>query len=258
LSHAYDSISRAESGRFRDDKIGVESRLQPWKVVWPLKGTASVDLWSKSEFPEVAYWSFDSRHPFDRPWRTWTRSALARSEKSHVACEEELCEEMGKFWNGFLRFSVLISRLECILHDEAPQTRYTGYLDTEIYSRQMRISEPTVFNYLAPLKKYHVEKPYLSRLPFLPGFARTNIVGQSRSIPFHEVSGNEDLFTLDMSGFEFAHFPILLDEWTDAAIQATYIPALKRWLKRQLNCSETHVYAYNVSPTEDSLLVQKY
>lgn len=32
---------------------------------------------------------------------------------------------------------------------------------------------------------------------------------KSRSIPVHEDSGNERIFTLDASGFEFAEYPIL-------------------------------------------------
>lgn len=112
----------------------------------------------------------------------------------------------------------------------------------------MKVSESSHFNYLAPLKKYLVEKPYLSRLPFLPGFARTNIVAENRSVPVHEVSGCEGTFALDTSGFEFADFPILQpEEWADVFIQESYIPAMKRWLKRQLQSAEIHVYAYNVS-----------
>jgi hypothetical protein len=155
-------------------------------------------------------------------------------------------------------FRILTSRSEYALRNEAPQAEYAVYLDTEVQKREIRISKPTVFNYLAPLKRYNVEKPYLSRLPFLPGFARTNIVGRSRPIPIHEVSRNEDLFALDRSGFEFARLPVLLDKWTDATIRTTYIPVLKWWLKRHLSCSEIHVYAYNVSPTEKYMLARKH
>lgn len=111
----------------------------------------------------------------------------------------------------------------------------------------MKVSECCDFSYLAPLRKYRFEKPYLSRLPFLPGFARTNIVGQTRSIPIHDVTGSEKIFTVDTSGFEFAEFPAALEEWTDADIQQTYLSALKEWLKKRINCSEIYIYAYNVS-----------
>ena len=55
-----------------------------------------VDIWHKSEFPEVTDWNFDPQCPFDRPWRTWTRSALAKSENSKPgACGEQLFKEEG-------------------------------------------------------------------------------------------------------------------------------------------------------------------
>lgn len=96
LSQACGQTSKAAPDRFRDDKNIVESRWQPWKVVWPLKGHAWENLWSQSEYPEVTSWSFDAQRPFDRPWRTWTRSALAKSEKSFNACEEEELEQKGR------------------------------------------------------------------------------------------------------------------------------------------------------------------
>lgn len=96
LSQAYGQTSRAAPDRFRDDKNIVESRLQPWKVVWPLKGPAWENLWSQSEYPEVTSWSFDAQRPFDRPWRTWTRSALAKSEKGYNAYEEKELDKRGR------------------------------------------------------------------------------------------------------------------------------------------------------------------
>ena len=95
MSQAFDPTSEAAAERFRDDKNEVESRLRPWKAVWPLNETDTVDIWRKSEFPEVTAWNFDPRCPFDRPWRTWTRSALAKSENSPDACREQLFKEEG-------------------------------------------------------------------------------------------------------------------------------------------------------------------
>lgn len=123
----------------------------------------------------------------------------------------------------------------------------------------MNVNESSEFQYLAPLKRYLAEKPYLSRLPFLPGFPRTNIVAESRSIPVYEVSGSESTFALDTSGFEFGRFPISQpEEWTDAFIQALYIPTMREWLKEHLHSAEVHVYAYNVSSGENSLGKPKY
>lgn len=150
-------------------------------------------------------------------------------------------------WNNF-KGCQLTERLEDFQHVEASQAEYANSLDNEICSRHMNVSESSDFKYLAPLRRYLVEKPYLSRLPFLPGFARTNIVAENRGISVHEVSGSESTFALDTSGFEFAGFPVSQpEEWTDAFIQESYIPAMRKWLKRHLHSAEIHVYAYNVS-----------
>jgi hypothetical protein len=114
----------------------------------------------------------------------------------------------------------------------------------------MKSVKPDGFNYLAPLAIYQSEKPYLSRLPSLPGFARTNILGQRQPTQVFDVSGNEHLFTLDGSGFEFVKFPNPLEDWTDSVVCETYIPSLACWLKTYLNCSEVVIYAYNVSRPE--------
>src|SRR5882762_6104483 len=119
-----------------------------------------------------------------------------------------------------------MSNLERFSFHGVRQSESAQLLDFQVRKRCMRTVAPTVFNYLAPLELYRTEKPYLSRLPFLPGFARTNIVGRSRPAQIHEVSRNEALFTLDESGFEFAKCSISSDGWTDATICATYIPNL--------------------------------
>jgi hypothetical protein len=64
-----------------------ETRLQPWKAFWPLTGDVNSGAWVSSEFPEVASWKFDPKRPFDRPWRMWTRTALAKTEKCPIQLE---------------------------------------------------------------------------------------------------------------------------------------------------------------------------
>src|SRR5882762_6038228 len=55
---------------------------QPWRSYWPPKCEITMQIWLYSEFPEVLSWRFDHRQPFDRPWRTWTRSARALEERA--------------------------------------------------------------------------------------------------------------------------------------------------------------------------------
>lgn len=106
---------------------------------------------------------------------------------------------------------------------------------------------PGSFPHLVPSKRYDIEKPYLSRLPYSPSLKRTNIVTQSNSLNVYDVSGNEKFFKLEESGFEFVKSPIRMQEWNDLSVNAEYIPRLKQWLKQHLDCSRVFIYAYNVS-----------
>jgi hypothetical protein len=55
---------------------------QPWKAFWPPGEVGDTDRWHDSEFPEVLSWKFDANLPFDRPWRQWTRTSLAKQEET--------------------------------------------------------------------------------------------------------------------------------------------------------------------------------
>jgi hypothetical protein len=66
----------------RDDWTTTEPKLQPWKEFWPPDRIEDPTIWQKSEFPEVASWKFDPDRPFDRPWRQWTRTSRAKTEKA--------------------------------------------------------------------------------------------------------------------------------------------------------------------------------
>jgi hypothetical protein len=111
---------------------------------------------------------------------------------------------------------------------------------------------PASFHYLSPLKLYSHQKPYLSRLPFLKGLKRTNIVGQSYPMTIFDVSGHEDSFTLEKSGFQFLPLQFHASTWTDQSVQSEYIPMLSKWLKGHFACDEVFVYAFNVHLSYDS------
>jgi hypothetical protein len=66
----------------KDDPTETRGLRQPWRSYWPPKCEKMMQIWLYSEFPEVLSWRFDHRQPFDRPWRTWTRSARALEERA--------------------------------------------------------------------------------------------------------------------------------------------------------------------------------
>lgn len=119
-------------------------------------------------------------------------------------------------------------------------------LDADIHSRQLPFVDVADFNYLAPLELYKTQKPYLSRLPFVPELKRSSIVGKGYPVRIHNVRGNEDMLTLDGSGFEYHNAPFHLDTWTDDNVQSEYIPYLKNWLQEYFECDKMFIYAYNV------------
>jgi len=142
----------------------------------------------------------------------------------------------------------LTRRVKDFYHSENnAQAECAKRLDSQIRRAGLDAVTPASFHYLAPLAIYRSEKPYLSRLPSLSGLVRTNIVGRSQTVEIHEVSGNEYLFTLDQSGFEFAQFPAPIQDWTDSTVRGAYIPKLADWLRDYLTCTRVYIYAYNVS-----------
>jgi hypothetical protein len=53
-----------------------------------------MDIWLRSEFPEVLSWRFDLTRPFDRPWRAWTRSARAMEKQGAMVNTSTACGEV--------------------------------------------------------------------------------------------------------------------------------------------------------------------
>lgn len=229
---------------------------QPWRAFWPPKSGPELLNWMESEYPEVLSWQFDHTKPFDRPWRTWTRSARAKKE-SEVKTLQIDANSSPATSTANKSFSDEISTLPNA-QNPPPETPTD---DADIHKTQSLISDldqqikalnlssvtPASFHYLAPLPLYNFEKPYLSRLPCTTDLKRTNIAATRHEIPIYEISGHENSFNLDGSGFEFVKSPISTQEWTTSSVRSEYLPALRDWLRKHLQCTDVIVYAYNVS-----------
>jgi hypothetical protein len=68
---------------------------QPWRSYWPPRCRKMREVWLRSEFPEVLSWRFDRTQPFDRPWRTWTKSAHAMEEQAVMLIRRQPVERLG-------------------------------------------------------------------------------------------------------------------------------------------------------------------
>jgi hypothetical protein len=90
-----DHVVNSSRALFRDNHDQSEDRRQPWRAFWPLASrNTNCGIWANSEHPEVTSFKFDSKRPFDRPWREWTRTAAAKSELCNVPLKSQ--EKMGK------------------------------------------------------------------------------------------------------------------------------------------------------------------
>ena len=72
--------SNSDNEDTKDESTESTCARQPWRSYWPPKCQKTTEMWLRSEFPEVLSWRFDRTRPFDRPWRTWNRSARAMEE----------------------------------------------------------------------------------------------------------------------------------------------------------------------------------
>ena len=62
-----------------------------------------------------------------------------------------------------------------------------------------------------------------------------------------DISGHEDKFVLDKSGFQFFKCPVSVDEWDDESVVKTYLPSLTEWAVSRLGGERGLVYSFNVS-----------
>lgn len=101
--------------------------------------------------------------------------------------------------------------------------------------------------HLAPLTLYRTEKPYLSRLPQIVGFDRTNIVDNEYRVTLQNVISNAQRYSLDVAGFEYRVIPFPITVWDDNVITEHYIPCVQKWLTNALGADYVTIYAFNVN-----------
>lgn len=91
-----------------DSELDMDSRKttlrkqQPWRLFWPPTSQKILNIWRQSEHPEVLSWRFDRTQPFDRPWRTWTKSFFAQMEEGAIMISSEIMANMQNWQEGML------------------------------------------------------------------------------------------------------------------------------------------------------------
>ncbi len=121
-------------------------------------------------------------------------------------------------------------------------------LDEQFRGLNLPSVRPKSFNHLSPEDVYQADKPYKCQLPedCFPGFEMHNLRSTPYPVSIADVTGHEALFSLPVSGFEFARCPLAVQSWSDECVMSEYLPSLVEWLKRRLGCREVYCYAYNV------------
>ncbi|KAF2110836.1 hypothetical protein BDV96DRAFT_650453 [Lophiotrema nucula] len=221
---------------------------RPWSLFWPPVPGDALHNWLKAECPGVLSWRFDPSQPFDRPWQKWTLDARrsgrtcpstvlpAAALKPHPAsgCGDTLAHTS----NG---------SLEPIEDGEFEGRRAMAVLlDRAIKDWGLIAVTPRTFHYLASHAMYVMEKPFHSRLPFLNGLRRTNVIGQAyENVLVHDVTGFEEKFSLSESGFQFLRVPTTITDWNAETVRQTYLSMMEGWLKEFFGSDLVRIYTHN-------------
>ncbi|KAK2772712.1 hypothetical protein FQN53_004459 [Emmonsiellopsis sp. PD_33] len=216
---------------------------QPWRAYWPPAPGSLLYRKFQEESPEILAWRFDSARPFETPWRCW-RGQVCPIESDANGHINQTKQDMGR--EGPSARKMLNSVFASPTH-----TRHD--LDEQLKRLKLPVVQSASFHYLASLDLYRTEKPYRHQMPRIDGLERTNLRTENRSITVSEISGNEHLFRLKDSGFEFAKCDVKIDNWTDKSVVEEYNPRLVEWLKQYLHCDRVFIYGYRVSCSSQGL-----
>lgn len=212
---------------------------RPWTHYWPPTPGDALHSWLLAECPAALSWRWNPDQPFDRPWQKWSQEArrLGKSRPSIVMPAHTTTDTR----SDTTKHSPVTDEMNIRKVAED-----VSVLDQCILGWGLRAVTPKSFNYLASKDLYQVEKPYHSRLPFLEGLPRTNVVGQSfDTIKIHDVNGVEDRFVLADSGFEFCQIHPVIDTWDAQTVRDQYLPSMETWLREKFNSKKVYIYTYN-------------
>jgi hypothetical protein len=224
-------------------------KTRAWKDYWPPRRGSKLHLWLETECPEALSWRFDPAKPFNRPWQAWTRQA--NQTPGGFSCPAAVLPPNlleGSHVNGLNNNENAFGKYREEVQREATRVNATAEVCKEIAAFGLRCTTAKDFRYISSNAIYDHEKPFHSRLPFLNGLRRTNVVSQQYSeIQIYDVTGFEDKFTLSVSGFSFLSAPVHgITTWTEETVRNVYLPLTESWLKNYFGSKLVHIYTYNV------------
>ena len=221
---------------------------RPWRAFWPPKIRSELYEWLSKECPDAITWRFNPETPFVRPWHRWAKLFEAFSCRTQVLSNGGVTSEVAA-----LRPTMSASDYLANGRNKAgeaptaqPPQRFTSN-NVELDSLRLETVTPQDFHYLADLDLYKLEKPFHSRLPYLNGLKRTNIVAQSyQNVSISDISQSSYSFLLDTSGFEYIKAPVNLAQYTNDMVESEFLPRMSKWLQDHYGCRKAYIYTYNV------------
>lgn len=238
--------------------------IRPWMSYWPPEADSELHALLQKSVPEVLTWRFDPKNPFNRPWQSWTKSAVlggkvctSRVLKPNSADKADDRQETNQnnekprkdqsqqvLDNASFKLSVSVSGKDA----NVDRVMGTKQIDSEIAALRLSAVVPTQLNYLSEDSLYRTTKPFHTRLPFMGKIRRSNVVAQGYSnVNIHDICGHEDKFTLEKSGFQYVHAPVDIADWTNESAHDEYLPAMELWLKDFFKVEKVHIFTYTVS-----------
>ncbi|KAK3364553.1 hypothetical protein B0T25DRAFT_598826 [Lasiosphaeria hispida] len=214
---------------------------QPWREFWPPTPGTPFHQRVASLRPDVLSFSFDRRnHLLQHPWQAWKSPQpdpvdVGRDEEEDTLSDTD---ELPSVHPGSGRHS------RCSSSTQQVREELDELVQVDL---QLPHVTPSEFNYLRPLRRYARERPYRLQLPSgLVPIPNTNVLTKSyHPVRIHDISGHEDKFKLDVSGFQFFQCPVSVGEWSDHAIMDSYLPALREWVVPLLGGDSGLIYSYN-------------
>ncbi|KAK4156184.1 hypothetical protein C8A00DRAFT_41339 [Chaetomidium leptoderma] len=230
-----------------EDEHGPASKAltRPWMSYWPPQMGSNVHVLLQKTAPEALSWRFNLNRPFDRPWQTWAQAAMSAGKPcvSRVLGPDKASGAVPASETPAPSQQLGASRLQP--SRDTDRELGTKGLDAEIAALGLPFVTPQQLNYLSDDGLYDVAKPFHTRLPFLGDIRRSNITGQAYSgIRIHDLSGHEDEFTLDISGFQYLRVPTAVRAWTKDVAESHYLPEMETWLKGFFGAERVHIYTY--------------
>ncbi|KAF5854077.1 hypothetical protein GGP41_006846 [Bipolaris sorokiniana] len=217
---------------------------RPWMDYWPPSPGDALHDWLKTECPAVLSWRWNPDQPFDRPWQKWSQEAR-KSGKSRPSIVMPAHTTTGAPSEAN-EHSLIADEM-----DGQKVAENVSTLDQRIQEWALGTVKPKAFNYLALNRLYQTEKPYHSRLPFLEGLPRTNVVGQSfDTVRIHDITGVEEHFVLAVSGFEFCQIPQTIHTWNAQTVRDQYLPSMGEWLREKFNSKKFRSLDPEKKPSE--------